>query len=186
MRARIDTRPGMWPAFWSLGSSGGWPRNGEVDIMEYYRGNLLANAAWGSAQRGQAVWDDTRKPLASFGDPDWSARFHIWRMDWDENLIQLYVDGQLLNGVDLGKTINQDGTNFNPFRQPHYLIINLAIGGQGGDPSATEFPAQFAIDYIRVYQKKSENIQPQINADERRFMIAYDLEYCNNKRFYTH
>ena len=153
MRARIDARAGLWPAFWTLGVSGSWPRNGEVDIMEYYRGALLANAAWGSAQRGRAVWDDTRKPIASFGDPDWSKRFHIWRMDWDEAFIKMYVDGQLLNEVDLGNTINEDGTNINPFHQPHYLIVNLAIGGQGGDPSATEFPARYEVDYIRVSRK---------------------------------
>src|ERR1022692_4919270 len=46
MRARIDTRLGRWPAFWTLGISGGWPRNGEIDIMEFYRGLLLANVAW--------------------------------------------------------------------------------------------------------------------------------------------
>jgi beta-glucanase (GH16 family) len=33
------------------------------------------------------------------------------------------------------------------------MLVNLAIGGtQGGDPSATEFPARYEIDYIRVYQ----------------------------------
>ena len=154
MRARIDTRPGMWPAFWTLGVGGGWPRSGEVDIMEFYRGDLLANVAWGSAQRGQAVWNDTRKPITSFADPDWSSRFHTWRMDWDENRIRLYIDNQLLNDVDLSKTINQDGTGINPFHAPHYLIINLAIGGQGGDPSATDFPAKYAVDYIRVYRKE--------------------------------
>ncbi|MHC4119462.1 MAG: glycoside hydrolase family 16 protein, partial [Planctomycetota bacterium] len=46
MRGRIDTRSGMWPAFWTLGVEGPWPSNGEIDIMEYYRGMLLANAAW--------------------------------------------------------------------------------------------------------------------------------------------
>ncbi len=154
MRARIDTRPGLWPAFWTLGVRGGWPRNGEIDIMEYYRGNLLANVAWGSAQRGKAIWDDLRKPIASFRVPDWSAQFHVWRMNWDENVIQLSVDGQVLKEVDLNKTINEDGTGVNPFHQPHYLIVNQAIGGQGGDPSTTEFPARYEIDYIRVYQKK--------------------------------
>jgi beta-glucanase (GH16 family) len=153
MRARIDTRPGMWPAFWTLGSSGGWPAGGEVDIMEYYRGDLLANAAWASEQRGRPVWDDTRTPLTAFKDAEWSRKFHVWRMDWDDDLIKLYVDGQLLNDVDLTRTINEDGSGKNPFRQPHYVIINLAIGGQGGDPSGTEFPASYEVDYIRVYQR---------------------------------
>ena len=38
MRARIDTRSGLWPAFWTLAVSGEWPSGGEIDIMEYYRG----------------------------------------------------------------------------------------------------------------------------------------------------
>ena len=154
MRARIDTRPGLWPAFWTLGVAGEWPDNGEIDIMEYYRGMLLANAAWGSGQRYKAKWDDSRKPLASFDDPKWSEKFHVWRMDWDEQRIGLYVDDQLLNDINLEETYNP-GDKKNPFREPHYLILNLAIGGDnGGDPASTEFPALFEVDYVRVYQRE--------------------------------
>ena len=152
MRARIDTRAGLWPAFWTLGVAGAWPRNGEVDIMEYYGGNLLANVAW-AGPGGRAQWDDTRHPLSSFGDPDWSTQFHVWRMDWGADRIRLFVDDRLLNETDLSTTVNQDGTGVNPLRQAHYLIVNLAVGGtQGGDPAATAFPARYEIDYIRVYQ----------------------------------
>jgi beta-glucanase (GH16 family) len=159
MRARIDTRAGLWPAFWTLGTSGGWPKNGEVDIMEYCRGMLLANVAWGSATPGRAVWADTRTPLTSFG-ADWSSRFHVWRMDWDADRIQLFVDDRKLNDVDLGKAINQDGTNINPFHQPHYLIVNLAIGGaSGGDPAATTFPARYEVDYVRVFRKVAAGVR---------------------------
>jgi beta-glucanase (GH16 family) len=156
MRARIDTRPGLWPAFWTLGVTGTWPHNGEIDIMEYYRDVLLANVAWGGAKRFEAIWADSRKPIASFNDAAWSSAFHVWRMDWDERAIVLSVDGQRLNDVDLARTVNQDGTSTNPFHAPHYLLVNLAIGGtQGGDPSKTTFPARYEIDYIRVYQRPS-------------------------------
>jgi beta-glucanase (GH16 family) len=154
MRARIDTRPGLWPAFWTLGVDGTWPHGGEIDIMEYYRGILLANVAWGGARRWEAVWADSRKPIASFEDAGWASRFHLWRMDWDERAIALSVDGQLLNEVELTRTVNQDGTGVNPFHRPQYILVNLAIGGtQGGDPSKTEFPARLEVDYVRVYQK---------------------------------
>ena len=154
MRGRIDTRPGMWPAFWTLGVTGPWPHGGEIDIMEYYRGVLLANVAWGSAKPFQAIWADTRKPMESFKDPGWTDTFHVWRMDWDERAIVLSVDGLRLNEVELTRTVNQDGTGRNPFHQPHYLLLNLAIGGtQGGDPSQTSFPARFEVDYVRVYQR---------------------------------
>ena len=157
MRGRIDTRDGLWPAFWSLGSQGRWPACGEIDIMEYYRGTLLANAAWASEKRGAPKWDDSKKPIADFNDPDWSGKFHIWQMDWDPNNIKLYVDDLLLNTVDLKETFNQDGEGINPFRQAHYIILNLAIGGTaGGDPTKTEFPAKFEVDYVRIYQKQVE------------------------------
>ncbi|GAB4033186.1 glycoside hydrolase family 16 protein [Spirosoma jeollabukense] len=154
MRGRIDISPGMWPAFWTLGVSGEWPSNGEIDIMEYYRNQLLANVAWATAKRYTAEWRSTKKPMNSFSDPDWSKKFHVWRMDWDEKAIKLYVDDQLLNEVPLSETTNQDGTGRNPFKQPHYLLLNLAIGGDnGGDPSTTTFPSRFEVDYVRVYQK---------------------------------
>jgi beta-glucanase (GH16 family) len=154
MRARIDTRAGLWPAFWTLGVEGEWPSNGEIDIMEYYRDMLLANIAWGSETRFKAVWHDLKKPIASFEDRRWSKKFHVWRMDWDEKAIRLYVDGELLNFVELAQTVNRDGTGKNPFMQPHYLLLNLAIGGDnGGDPSATQFPSKYEIDYVRVYQR---------------------------------
>jgi beta-glucanase (GH16 family) len=77
-------------------------------------------------------------------------------MDWDERAIALSVDGQLLNEVELTRTVNQDGTGVNPFHRPQYILVNLAIGGtQGGDPSKTEFPARLEVDYVRVYQKSS-------------------------------
>ena len=157
MRGRIDTRDGLWPAFWTLGSQGRWPACGEIDIMEYYKGMLLANAAWASGKQWTPVWDDSRKPITDFNDPDWSAKFHLWRMDWDPNSIKLYVDDMLLNSVDLNQTFNKDNEGKNPFRQPHYIILNLAIGGTaGGDPSKTEFPAKFEVDYVRIYQKPIE------------------------------
>jgi beta-glucanase (GH16 family) len=153
MRARIDTRSGMWPAFWTVGAAGPWPHNGEIDIMEYYRGMLLANAAWGGAARSQAIWADTRTPIATFGD-GWSQQFHVWRMDWDERAIKLFVDERLLNDVDLSRTINQDGSGTNPFHQPHLIILNLAVGATGGDPAQTTFPARYEIDYVRVYERR--------------------------------
>lgn len=154
MRARIDTRPGMWPAFWTLGVDGRWPANGEVDIMEYYRGMVLANVAWAGDAPGRVNWNDTRLPIDELGDADWADEFHTWRMDWDEDEIRLYVDDVLLNAVSLDDTFNEDGTGSNPLRQPHYLILNLAIGGSnGGDPSDTDFPARYEIDYVRVYRE---------------------------------
>lgn len=157
IRARIDTSKGSWPAIWTLGINGPWPSNGEIDIMEFYRikevPTILANAAWASGQRGAARWDDAKPPLSEFikNDPDWVRKYHVWRMDWDENSISLFIDDVLINSVNLSETTNPDGMN--PFRQPHYLLLNLAIGSNGGDPSATKFPISYEVDYVRIYQE---------------------------------
>lgn len=153
MRGRLDVRPGLWPAWWTLGNRGRWPDCGEIDILEYYRGMILANAAWLSP-RQETAWDESRTPLADLGGDKWASEFHVWRMDWDEARIALYVDDRLLNEIDLTKTVNADREAANPFRQPHYMLLNLAIGGtNGGDPGETKFPAKFEVDYVRVYQK---------------------------------
>jgi beta-glucanase (GH16 family) len=156
MRAKIDVRPGLWPAFWTLGIDGKWPGNGEIDIMEYYRGKLLANAFWGAERQYEPQKSTTKTPIDSLGDPNWSNQFHIWQMDWDAESIKLFVDGQLLNEIKLEKTFNPPGSTIeNPFKQPHYILVNLAIGGSaGGDPSGTDFPSRYEIDYVRVYQEK--------------------------------
>ena len=152
MRGRIDTRSGMWPAWWTLGNSGEWPSNGEIDIMEFYRGNVLANVACGTSTRYQAKWDSVSKPISSFNDAQWSSKFHVWRMDWDDTKIDLYLDDVLMNTSNLADMLNPNGKS--PFRQPDYMILNLAIGGQnGGDPANTTFPARFEVDYVRVFQK---------------------------------
>lgn len=158
IRARIDTSMGSWPAIWTLGVAKPWPSNGEIDIMEFYRVNneptILANVAWGTGQKNVAKWHTERIPYAHFlvKDPEWTKKFHIWRMDWTPESIQLYLDDELLNTTLLSETINPDG--FNPFTQPQYLLLNLALGGNGGNPDNSKFPIQYKVDYVRVYQNK--------------------------------
>jgi beta-glucanase (GH16 family) len=154
LRARIDIRNGMWPAWWTLGVEKPWPGNGEIDIMEYYRGKLLANIACLGSNR-KAEWFSNTFPVDSLGGKAWASQFHVWRMDWTEDYIALYIDGNLLNRVSVDVLTNKDGSGFNPFKQPHYMLLNVAIGGQnGGDPATTTFPSLFEVDYVRVYQKK--------------------------------
>jgi beta-glucanase (GH16 family) len=160
IRAKIPTASGAWPAIWTLGKELPWPSNGEIDIMEYYpiKGipHILANVAWGTDKPGNAKWDSQTLPFTHFTDkdPNWADKFHIWRMDWDEEAIRLYLDDELLNETLLKDTQNGSLGNYsNPFKQPHYILLNLAIGGQnGGTPNDAAFPLKYEIDYVRVYQ----------------------------------
>lgn len=155
IRARIDAREGLWPAIWTLGH-GPWPACGEVDIMEYYDERILANACWAGRNRWDQQWDSTRRPVETFRE-DWADAFHVWRMDWNNERIVLSVDDIELNRIDLAKVDRTSGSSGNPFRAPHYVLLNLAIGGnRGGDPSGTEFPARFEVDYVRVYQQAEQ------------------------------
>lgn len=165
VRAKIPVASGSWPAIWLLGNKWEWPQNGEIDMMEYYikdgQPSILANACWGSTERWKAVWDSVVTPFTHFTgkDPDWADKFHIWRMDWDKDFIRLYLDDELLNEIDLSQTINggYNGNTENPFSNTipsfkHYLLLNLALGSNGGEPDISQFPLRYLIDYIRVYQ----------------------------------
>jgi beta-glucanase (GH16 family) len=73
-------------------------------------------------------------------------------MDWNDQKIDLLLDDKLVNTTNLADMLNADGTS--PFRQAHYMILNLAIGGNaGGDPGGTTFPTRFEVDWVRVFQQ---------------------------------
>ncbi|MES2777229.1 MAG: glycoside hydrolase family 16 protein [Bacteroidota bacterium] len=155
MRGKIDIQPGCWPAWWMLGTSGGgWPDNGEIDIMEYYKGKILANYAVATEKPNSPKWFSNTVPVASLGE-GWADAFHVWRMDWDENGIGIFVDDSLLNYQPQDSLYSHKGSNdYFPFKHPQYMLLNLAIGGMnGGNPDATDFPRVFQVDYVRVYQK---------------------------------
>ncbi len=170
VRAKIPTASGSWPAIWLLGNQWGWPSCGEIDMMEYYiaKGvpSILANACWDSARRNAPAWDTVIAPLTHFTDKDadWTAKFHTWRMDWDELFIRLYLDDELMNTVDLSKTTNGSGRGRgeNPFSNNiedfgMYILLNLALGENGGTPDDSQFPLQYLVDYVRVYKSSTQS-----------------------------
>jgi len=142
--AKIPTPTGSWPAWWILGvddKTDPWPKCGEIDMMEFYRDILLENI-----MDSEQKWTSSRDPLPS----GFEDSFHSWVMEWDSDTITLSRDGVVKVKYDVNSaTVG----NYNPFRQPFYMIMNLAIGGtNGGDPSKTTFPLDYSVDYVRVYQ----------------------------------
>jgi len=162
VKAKIPVAGGSWPAIWTLGSGMEWPSCGEIDVMEYYRiggvPHILANAAWGNDRQWGSVWNSKKIPYRHFTDkdPHWADKFHVWRMDWDESFLRIYLDDELLNEVDLTTTINGSrGRGENPFKKPQYILLNLALGGDnGGKIDDSAFPMRYEIDYVRIYEKE--------------------------------
>jgi beta-glucanase (GH16 family) len=158
LRAKIDIRSGSWPAWWWLPNSGGWPKGGEIDMMEFYQGKLLLNV-----MDGNQKWTSKTQAVSSIGGSAWADTFHVWTWEWDSTKIDLWLDGKLMNHYPLA---NADGTGpngENPFRRPGYMLVNQAIGGNnGGDPSGTTFPVKYQVDYIRHYKAGVDTSPPKV------------------------
>jgi beta-glucanase (GH16 family) len=152
MRARIDTRLGSWPAFWTLGAGGPWPDGGECDIMEYYKETLLFNVAYWKA--GDAPWTprwDSEKVSLDTLPSDWADQFHVWAMEWDTEGVRLFMDDVLYNEWD--SSVDSGDGSIEGFQQEHYVILNQAIGGKaGGDASGIVYPTRYEVDYVRLYE----------------------------------
>ena len=161
VRAKVPQYVGSWPAIWSTGKQYEWPYGGEIDIMEYYGNRIHANVCWGDGKRWAGHWNSATVHDNELG-AGWGDEFHIWRMVWDYEHMELWCDDFLVNNIDLSTTDNDipsdnyDHSNGkNPFRDVrHMLWLNLALGGNnGGSLANTPRPLYYQIDYARVYQK---------------------------------
>ena len=83
-------------------------------------------------------------------------------MEWGEGLIRFLVDDRVHMVVtpeqwDTGSPRAEGNVNA-PFDQPFYVMANLAVGGRWPERDNEKglaqgsLPAQFEIDWIRVYQ----------------------------------
>ena len=163
MEARIKFPGGVgtWPAFWMMGESGGWPKCGEIDIMEHvgYLDNRASFALHTQEKNGSngRNWHATH-----FFDYPLSNDFHVYGVEWcqeEENgkdCIHFLVDGEIYATVLETKIGDHDSW---PFYKPHYFILNLAIGGNmGGKVDDSIFNQQriMYVDWVRVYQRQEQ------------------------------
>jgi beta-glucanase (GH16 family) len=151
VRAKLPKGRGTWPAIWTLGTNireVGWPTCGEIDIMEHVGfdpGRIHANIhtmAYNHVRR------TNKGNSVLVAKPD--QAFHVYSVAWTATEIQMFVDGQKY--FTFAKEAGGDAVW--PFDKPQYLILNLAIGGSWGGQKGIDdaaFPAQYVIDYVRVY-----------------------------------
>lgn len=137
MKAQLPAGQGAWPAFWLLPSDGSWPP--ELDVVEMLGSNTTK--IYSSTHSASGI------TTAVVSTPKLSAGFHTYGVDWEADYITWYLDG-----VAVAKQATPSDMH-----KPMYLIANLAIGGVGSWPGATNSttPAQLdmKIDYIRAYTK---------------------------------
>lgn len=153
MRAILPKGKGIWPAFWMLPQNnvfGGWPRSGEIDILELI-GSEPAKAH-ATVHFGPGPGSINISKNYSLNGATFNDQFHVFSMEWEQDLMKFYVDDILYSTVtkaDLG------GNNY-PFNEAFYFVVNLAVGGNWpGPPDATTvFPQWYIIDFIRIYQKQ--------------------------------
>ena len=159
-RTKVPNGSGLWPAFWMLGSdyeaqfdkdgvySSNWPDVGEIDIMEYIgrEPDLIFGTAHGpgySGALGLGRWNRQDFPIAD--------DFHTYAIEWNYEGITWFFDGEPYY------TLTRDAVGDREwvFDKPFYLIFNLAVGGNFPGPVGldTVFPANYYVDYVRVYQK---------------------------------
>ena len=175
-RAKSPKGQGTWPAVWMMPADnyyGGWPRSGEIDILEGVNLGATCDTCKGGVGENRMISAlhfgdyapkntvlDTRVALPSNALP--SDEYHVWTLEWGEGLMRFYLDGRKyweLTDADWDSASPLAKSNpVAPFDQPFYIMANLAIGGglseKNNDKGVVSnvTPAAFLIDWIRIYQ----------------------------------
>ena len=148
VRAKLPQVEGMWPAIWTLGvnmPSIGYPRCGEIDIMEYY--GRIPGQIWSNVHYDADGIRMSKQGTIQLANTN--QDFHIYSAEWSEDSIDFFCDGILYNSFPVA--VAGQGSD-NPFRNPHYILLNLALGASGGKVNDTNLPQKLLIDYVRVYK----------------------------------
>lgn len=145
VRAKLPCGRGTWPAIWTLGRTGNWPANGELDILEQVGSDpsrVFSTVHTLAGHSGQSV-------SAALQLNDACQNFHLYQMLWTASEVTFAVDGF----AHLRYPRLDAGPRAWPFDAPQFVLLNLAIGGDlGGDVDDRIFPVAMELDYVRVYQ----------------------------------
>ena len=156
VRAKLPKGAGTWPAIWTLGANineignyfgdqfgnVGWPACGEIDIMEqngWNKNNVIGHLHWAD-NSGQYKNQGGTKSIENSYD-----EFHTYSLVWDSSKISILLDNNTF--------FSMANTSNNPYDNDHYLLLNIAVGGNlGGDVPSNFSEEIMEIDYVRIYQ----------------------------------
>ena len=150
-RIKMPWGPGIWPAFWLLGSDVGtlgWPQCGEIDIMENrgQKPNIINSTVHGPGYSGAA---GVTKSFA-FENDRFDVDFHLFAVEWGVDYLDFFVDNTLYHRIT-PENVTGDWV----FNHPFFIILNVAVGGNyvGYPSNQTPFPQTMLIDYVKVYKE---------------------------------
>ena len=158
-RIALPLGTGMWPAFWMMPNDdvyGGWPRSGEIDIMEA-RGRI-PNESSSAIHHTQSDSFDHTYSTTTYHHTSPISHFHKYAVKWEEDKITFLVDDNIffIAESEYWQTYSALSNSRAPFDQDFYIILNLALGGQFDNyqnPSDSDLPAEMKIDYVRWFTK---------------------------------
>ncbi len=150
IRAKLPKGRGTWPAIWMMSEKmKNWPDDGELDIMEHVGNHQGFIHATAHTKKYNHVINTQKTDTIEVKDA--SAKFHVYKMIWTPEKIEMYVDAtKYYTYKNAEKTYDAW-----PFDQPFFLLLNLAVGGDWGGKEGIDdavFPQKFYVDYVRVYQ----------------------------------
>jgi beta-glucanase (GH16 family) len=154
IRAVLPKGRGTWPAIWMLPTDwtygdGGWPDNGELDIMEHV--GFDQGVIHGSIHCHNYNGKINTQKTATIRIPDCSSAYHVYAMEWTPEKIDYFVDSVKYF------TFANEHTGYQtwPFDKAFHFIFNIAVGGDWGGAQGVDnsiFPQPMFIDYVRVYK----------------------------------
>jgi beta-glucanase (GH16 family) len=152
-RMKIPQGRGLWPAFWAIGSNidrVGWPRSGEIDVMENLGKDpfTIFGSVHGPQRRASTGYAITRSNRSV---ESLATGFHIYGVTWARHKIVFTLDGIAYARVTPASL--RAGQRW-VFDKPFFMILTLAVGGSWPGPPArsTRFPAKMLVDWVRVYR----------------------------------
>ena len=119
----------MWPAIWMMATNddyGGWPHCGEIDIMESvgfdpYMVYMTCHTGMFNGAKGTQIGCKTRINHVY-------EQFHIYKLEWYPDRLDFYIDD--IKYLTYPKA--SEDKEIWPYDKPHYLMLNIAIGGAWG------------------------------------------------------
>ena len=152
VRAQLPSGRGTWPAIWMLGEDiqeVGWPRCGEIDIMEHVGYN--PDSVFATVHTDAFNHVEGTQVGNQLYVPDLETAFHTYAVDWRAERMDFSIDSTVY--FTFQKPENATVAEW-PFDTPHYLLLNLAVGGNWGGREGVDttiWPQRMVVDWVRVY-----------------------------------